>query len=55
VTPLQRLVCAHRLTTEPDEMGDAICLACGGCVTVRLTLGGLDRFRRSVLSSGRAW
>lgn len=45
-TPQQRaFTCAHSLTTEPDENGDAICLNCGTRVEIRFNL---DRFRERI-------
>lgn len=35
---LRHITCAHSVTTEPDENGDAICLRCGTVVQIRFNM-----------------
>jgi hypothetical protein len=46
--------CAHEHTTNPDEMGEALCAACGNVVRTTLTLANLtDTFERIRRDHGR--
>lgn len=42
-------VCPHSTTTEPDERGQGLCLACGVLVQLQLTRELFERYAQAML------